>query len=196
MFEHEAEARLESLGLDTTRPYPPEHIARLMLGPENVERVHNLAVPARYRADRGVLEIAAKVSDAAAGWLSAHELAEIVLDEIGYREPDVEEVADRLAASFVAPRPALRRALRWLGVDIARLAKAFRTTQSIMALRLGEVTGRPLALVTPQRVHVRGEAFEWGTPGALRQLLTGSLPDGLERIAVTDAKGRHIIAAV
>ena len=86
-----------------------------------------------------------------------------------YDGDDEEAAADYLGAALVAPRRAFASALRALGDDLAELAAVFRSTETAAALRVGEVTGRPLAVVAPHRVRVRGpESWAWPDESTLR----------------------------
>lgn len=111
------------------------------------------------------------------------------------READVEDMADALAGALVAPRDAYRLALREVGLDLPALANDFRASQSCVALRLGEVTGRPIVLVAP-RLRSRGEAFGWPSERALRRLARAEvMPDGVERRILTDDAKRVVLMA-
>ena len=192
-FDAEAEALLSSQGLDPYRPQNPELLACCVLGARNVLSVPGLRVPARLRD--GVLELNPRSLPRSRRWLCAHELAERHLERLRFASEWVEHAADRLAGAFIAPRPALQLALRAHGRHLPTLAAVFQTTQSVMALRLGEVTGSPLALVTPRKVHVRGEEWAWGSERAVRRLAAGALPATLERLEVTDARARVVLVA-
>src|SRR5690606_30327780 len=81
----------------------------------------------------------------------AHELAHWALGLLSGSEAEAR--CDALAACLVAPRRAFQRALR--DTDCyGELAELFGSTESCVALRLGEVTGEPVALVTPSSVRV------------------------------------------
>lgn len=85
----------------------------------------------------------------------AHELGEYILWDASYEEPDVEQVANALAAALLMPREAFSRAYAFHGHDVAALAEEFCAPQGAAALRIGEVSDDPVALVTPRRVHRR-----------------------------------------
>lgn len=105
---------------------------------------------------------------ARARWLVGHELAEWWYLRTAYRGEDVELRCDALGAALVAPRPAFLLALRARGHRVHELAKDFKTTQALALLRIGETTGRPVALVRPTPI-LRGEGFAWPTgPGLAR----------------------------
>lgn len=123
-----------------------------------------------------------------ARWLLAHELAEWLLEREGYDRPDVEAVADALAARLLAPWRAVRLALG-AGLEAHELALAFGATQSCALLRQGEVTGIPTALVTPARIHVRGSEWGWSDERGIRALASADRP-GIAKVRITDARRR------
>lgn len=127
-----------------------------------------------------------------ARWLVGHELAEWWYRKVrGYTGEDVEERCDALGAALVAPRPAVRAELRRLGGHrVHLLAERFGTTQSVALLRIGEVTGRPVALVRKPAPIVRGEPFEW--PSDLRELRAAveRPPAGVHPLRITDEANR------
>lgn len=84
-------------------------------------------------------------------------------------------------------RRAYRFALQEVGVSYPKLAKWFVTSESCVALRFGEVTGCPLALLTPQRVRVRGDEFVW--PLDIRN----SRISTMRRIALKDERRRVVV---
>lgn len=98
---------------------------------------------------------------ARARWLVCHELAELAHLESGYSGSDIEARCDALGAMLVVPRSAFRHAVRSTGHRVHELARIFRTTQSLALLRVGEVTGRPVALVRPHGTIARGEPWVW-----------------------------------
>jgi hypothetical protein len=87
----------------------------------------------------------------------SHELAAYMLREWQYLEADLEDRENRLAACLLLPRPHVIRTLRevpWKGVR--QFAKTLRVSDACAALRLGEATGDPVALIERQRVRLRG----------------------------------------
>lgn len=135
-------------------------------------------------------------TERATEWLVWHELAEWILDRDGYREPDVEAAADRLAAALRAPRPAFLRAIRASGRSLPELAKAFGTSESSAALRFGEVALVPLALVAPRRpVRVRGVPDSWVASEAQIVRLVRCPAPGWERVPLSDQPGRVAVVA-
>ncbi len=97
------------------------------------------------------------------GWILGHELGHLRRRELGIpKDPTEEAWCDAYGAALLAPRPAFRRAVKLFGHRVKKLAGAFATTQAVAMLRLGEVVGRPVALLRGAVVQVaRGEPFVW-----------------------------------
>lgn len=127
-------------------------------------------------------------------FLVGHELAHAVYADEGvtFATEDAEESAcDALAGALVAPRHAFRAAVAKLGDDVEQMALTFGTTESLCLLRLGEVTGRPLALVRPGRVRTRGEAAMPDDETIVRWA-RGKAPAGWVRSARVDGERRRV----
>lgn len=125
-------------------------------------------------------------------WAVAHEIAEWLLRNLR-DEPHIEQLADRLAAALIAPRQAYLAFHRVHGLDLAKQAKAFDTTESCMARRFGEATGTPSLLITPVAKDQRGAPFVFGaTPRDPAALVT--LP-GVRAIEITDDRRRVLLVA-
>jgi Zn-dependent peptidase ImmA (M78 family) len=135
--------------------------------------------------------VARKMSDEKLHWLVAHEISEIYLADIGYREPDVELQADGIAARLVMPTPMYRVAVEEHGLALAALASDFLVDQTAAAIRLAEVEAVDLAVVvTPERVYARAPGA-WPLPSE-PEIRRGSLVKvpGMKPIRLTDAKRR------
>ncbi|MFO7179628.1 MAG: ImmA/IrrE family metallo-endopeptidase [Pseudomonadota bacterium] len=128
-------------------------------------------------------------------WAIAHEVGEWALSRDGYRGSDREAAADALAARVIAPRRRFLSVLAKCGRDTVRLASVLKATESLAALRLGEVTGEPLALVTPESVRTRGAAYDWPTAEKLRELAADPRP-GLAKARLRDDPRRVVIRAI
>jgi hypothetical protein len=125
-----------------------------------------------------------------------HELGEWWLGRLGFNGPEREATADRIAAALVAPRPLFRPLCERLGFDPPALARHFAATQTCLALRYGEVTGRPVLVVDRARAWARGDPFVWSPDGAdLFGLARGPLPPTVQRIRLTDRRGRLALSA-
>jgi hypothetical protein len=59
--------------------------------------------------------------------------------------------------------------------DLHSLAHRLATTESVVALRIGEVTNVSIALVSAGRIRTRGERYPWPE----RDLLRGTVPAAL-----------------
>jgi hypothetical protein len=113
--------------------------------------------------NRFTLRVHAALPREVALWVAAHELAHWYYIRVGFSGPhaELEARCDALGACIVAPRPLFVSAMRTHGHRVYRLAKAFHTTQSLAALRIGETTGRPVLCLRPRGAIVRGEPFGW-----------------------------------
>jgi hypothetical protein len=196
MFDADAEAAalLRSQGFDPASPPPPYFLACGLLGSAHVVRVPGLRVRARWTGHD--LHVRDGLPRTAESYLIAHELAEYVLGRRLLQDELIEQRCDELAAALLAPAAAVRRALAVCGRSLPLLAEGLGTTQSIALLRLGEVTGTPLALVTPAKVHVRGSEYGWPGEAQLRVIAGHGTPvAGLERSVLTDAPRRVALLA-
>lgn len=120
---------------------------------------------------------------------AAHELGHWYYDRCGYRGADIEARCDLFAAALVMPRSVFRRAVRTLGHRVHALANAFATTQSAALLRVGEVTGRPVALLRWPEALTRGEPFTWPKSATLvRALREGK--DAVHPLRIVDEPNR------
>jgi hypothetical protein len=122
-------------------------------------------------------------------WL--HEAAHIHYDLAGLREdPEiVEAMCNALAAALLAPRAAFRLAIFETGYDVPAIADAFRTTQSVALLRIGEVVGNPVVLLRPPTPIVRGADFAWPPERELARVVK-SPPPGVASIRIADETKR------
>lgn len=185
-----AEWAYRSAGLSDDAPSPGLELARRLLASDEPLVRSYSSIPAwlSKTAHGWRINVRSTKSPTEARWLVAHELAEWMLEREGYREPDAEAVADALAARLIAPRRAMREAIRW-GLDVPELAEAFGATQSCVLLRQAEVSGAPTALVTPARIYVRGDEWLWPGEDDVRSLATEPRP-GLAKVRITDARRR------
>jgi hypothetical protein len=194
-IEGEAEGILSAEGFALDEPPDLEILARCIVGCSRVVDARGLRVPAQYLHEIRTIQLRPGMSPRRRRYLLAHELAERHLVLHCYERDDVERLADSIAAAIVLPRRAMRAAVGEVGRHLLELSDLLGASQSVVALRLGEVTGSPLALVTPRRVHVRGEPWEWPSEAELRQLARGPLPEGMERDEVSDAPRRWVLTA-
>jgi hypothetical protein len=119
-------------------------------------------------------------------WAVAHELGHVALGLDSSSRAN-EDACDAFAAALLLPRRAFQSALRQTGLSYTKLARWFVTTESCAALRLGEVTDVPLALVAPSRTRVRGAEFGWPaelTSGRIQGVRRATLRDDRRRVAL------------
>lgn len=172
-------------------------LTHLLLGADAIEQrtPAGMARPAMFIEAISRIVVQPGATGAALNWFLAHELAERHLARAGCDSEYVEQLADAIGAALIMPAPAFRLALAHVGRNLPALAEMFRATQSVVAIRLGSVTGTPVALVTPRRIHVSGDAWAWPCEADLRRFARGRLPADLERRVITDARRRVVLTA-
>lgn len=122
----------------------------------------------------------------------AHEIAEWWLWLHGFHRPETEDIANRLGAALLAPRRRFVSLVRALPT-VQDLALELEVTESMAALRTGEVTGRPMALVA-RTVRLRGDEWAWPPEQELRAAMRGPVPKGLVKVALSD-RSRLVLRA-
>lgn len=192
-IEGEAEYAYRMAGVDTTTAAPPIWLAEQLLGPGCV-----VPIPYLRQSGGGAL---VRVNGQARiyyrchlplerrSFVIAHELAHWCLGQGAGDELETERACDALAAALLTPRPAFLRAVSKHGARFTRLARAFATTESLVALRFGETTFEPLALVAPRSIRVRGAAYSWPSEPEVRALAVTSKP-GLRKAVLKDDSRR------
>lgn len=175
----------ERTGASLDNPPGPVWLARRLLGHDAIRVEDRAMSDAAMAHERGRWRVVLRrdASPERQLYAIAHELGEWSLRE--YRGADVEDAANLVAACLIAPWPAFVSAVLALGRDLPALARAFRTSESMVSLRIGETTGEPIALVSPARVRTRGEAHPWPPDGQLRDVATHGRP-GLRKIRLRD----------
>ncbi len=186
------------LGFDPAAPVDTFRLARKLLGPNAIERgTAIVGLQSKLFAVHGERRIAIgrKLSTEHAPFYTGHELGHIVLDELGYREDDLEAACDMFGAAVMAPIPAVRAMLRAFGRDHQAIADEVGSTQTWAALRVAECLRIPRAIVTPLRLHVRSPpGFEWGTEDSLRRLAKSRIVrPGVTKVKLTDEPGRVVL---
>ena len=186
----------ERLDFDPARPIDTFRLARKLLGPDAIERGTALVgVGAKVFTVRGQRRIAVsrKLAVEYAQFFVGHELGHIVLDGLGYRENDVEQLCDQFGAAVMAPIPAVRAMLKAFGRDHEAIADEVCSTQTWAALRIAEALRVPRAIITPQRVYARGpDEFAWGPEDSLRRLVRVESP-GVTKTRLTDDPRRVLL---
>ena len=197
LVEGLAVAFYRRLGFDPSEPTSTVRLARTWLGAEAVTRGRNMIALAATYVMHGQRRIVVRTSVAEdrRAFLIGHELAHGILAEENYTEDDEEEVADSLGAALLAPPPSVRAAIRVWGEDTrSELAKHVRATETWAALRIGEVTHEPIAVVAP-RVRVRGpESWVWPDEGTIRAWARRP-PKGLAKARLRDDPRRVLLTA-
>lgn len=194
-------ATYKRLDLDPSRSVSTFTIARKLLGAESVQRPRMMiGAPAMTGVADGRRYIAVKASIPMpyARFFAGHELAHVLLEEEGYAGDDVEACCDYLGAALMAPRPAAFAMVRAFGVAPAEIADVVGSTQTWAALRVGEVLGIPLVVITPHRLYVRGpESFMWGRDEreVRRDASARKLRPGIARTRLTDDPRRVMLVA-
>lgn len=185
-------------GRDDAEPvFVPRLVRDLWHDPAGVQVVPRHALrfsPAvlAWRNGKPRIYLRAGLSPEDMNFLCGHEFAHWAMRQEGARfatEADEERAADYLGAALVAPRRSVHAALREVGEEPEALASALQSTQSLAMLRVGEVTGRPLALVRPGVVRVRG-GWEWPGEDTIRRWATRSPPENVRKRPITDAPRR------
>ena len=87
---------------------------------------------------------------------------------------------DAVGAALQAPADAFVEAVLEHGEDFAELAEDFDASQTAMALRLGEVTGRAVRVERPGLTRVRGT---WKRGGPVRRVQLTDAPDRFAFVA-------------
>jgi hypothetical protein len=118
-------------------------------------------------------------------WSIVHEVMEHHAYEVGHRFAhylDKERWCDAGAAALLAPWRAFRRDIHSFGPEFAALARSYGLSPTAAALRFGECTGTPVAVIAPLSVRVRGVPRAWGTIAEMRQAAAyGCTPSDLRR---------------
>lgn len=188
-----ARSLYERAGFDVEVAANPIALCEALLGAGCVEALHASSLPGdgmlTFDGEHWTIVVRAKLSGYRLRFVVLHELAHWVLGPGA-----TEDECDALAAALLVPRLVFLDALKECGQDLASLARRLNVTESFAALRLGEVTGEPVALITPTRVRVRGEDWGWPHEEALRQaaLLVGP---GLRKVPITDEYKRVVLRA-
>lgn len=195
MLESLALSVYERLGLDPEVPASIFTIASRMLGPGAIIRPHWMRSPAALYYQNGSPRIALRkgLPIERAAFLCGHELAHVLLNREGRRAED-EADCDYLAGALLAPRPAIHSFLRQ-GLDYQEIADEVVASHTWAALRTAEVTGHPVALVTPARVRVRGVGWIWPPEDALRRLAKTGGP-GVTRVRLRDDPSRTLLKVI
>ena len=197
-LEGVAAALYYEVGAEPDEPQLQLRLARALLGVDSVDIVPP-GVLKTTRARLALVErrwtiFVRRQARAEMAFGLAHEIGHWALRREGYRGDDEELCADYLAGALVAPRRAFLRAVGELGRDLPSLAERFGTSESLVALRYGESTSVPLALVRPGLVRVRSQLeFVWPDEATIVRWAAGRAPRGLAKTRLTDDKRRVML---
>jgi hypothetical protein len=187
-FETEARVIYQLCGCDCSRPAPIATLAKCLGA--TIRAVPGSALPgdaalATVHGERRVY-VRRGLPPQRLKFAVAHELGHLALG-LDSSTLENEDQCDALAACLLVPGTAFQAALsrrrEW-----GAIASCFGTSESFAALRFGEVTGVPLALVAPSRVRVRGAAYDW--PSNL-----GEPIPGVRKIRIGDDSTRLALVA-
>ena len=191
--EREVESVYRVSGFNTDTPAPMMVLVKGILGPDSLRIVPASSLPgdAALAKIKGCSKIFLRkgLSPERARFAVAHELAHYVLG-IGSNDPRGERACDAFAAKLIAPARAYQKAIESIGDRYGVLAKWFTTSESCVALRLGEVTGTPLALVTTAEVRLRGSFYSWGEASDVRSLAARRHIPGIKKAKLHDQSSR------
>jgi uncharacterized protein DUF955 len=189
-----ADAIYEFFGLDGSRPGAAEALVAKLEAGGRVQAVRRLLGGKEAMLAHTLwgwqIWVSRRLGEPARRFAVLHELGEWWLGRLDVRGPEREATADRIAAALVAPRTLYRPLADRLGFDPPGLSRHFQATQTCLALRYGEVTGRPVLVVDRAQAWARGDPFVWSADGALFDLARGPLPPSVQRIRLTDCRGR------
>lgn len=154
----------KTTGLDPDKPRIIE-LARRLVGP--VMTAHGISLPGDALLDDGRILVRPKASGWRLRWAVAHEVGEWLLLRDGVQSEEQEQLADRLAASLLAPRPIAYRVSRFYGPKFEQVANELRLHAYSAVLRWGEVTRVPTELRPLRRgvLRARGEPWPRGVDG-------------------------------
>lgn len=188
----------ERLGFDPSKPISTFRIARAWLGADAIVRppVYMGTASTFIYDGRRRIAIARKVPDLQAGHLVGHEIGHGLLAEIGYCDDDEEDMADLIGAALLAPAPAVWMFYRIFGPRaFAEMADQVGSSETWAALRLAEVRNIPRAVITPQKVRVRGpDNFVWGSEADVRHLAKSrATRPGVTKIRLRDDPRRIVL---
>lgn len=160
---------------------PSGLVARRLLGPKAVTEIPRFRTEGLFTFVEGQPRIFVRRGAPDRNFLIAHELGHWAVHEFRIDVENEEDAANMIGAAIVAPPNALRRARDSIGEKLAKLARIFEATQSMIWLRLGEVLGDERALVTEHSVRFRSAgAFPWYEP-AVRAWARGRPPSGVRK---------------
>lgn len=194
-LEHLAITWLHRADMSADAPPHPAHLAEALFGRECLRLAVDYPEPAglgKWAMCSGAVHIHVRpgLDVMARRWVVFHEIAEVILWREGVRCREIEAHADSLGAMLRAPSPAFLRAIELHGDKWEQLGLDFVTSQTSAALRYGETTHEPMALVTATSVRLRGRQHAWPSDMRAASLAPS---DGLRIESLPDAPNRVLL---
>lgn len=175
-------------------------IAGALIGRGSVRTILRYPTPATLIWLDGKPQIYVRRDAPDMNYLVAHELGHIALrwaGWIGTRERE-ERFASFIGAAIIASPEMVRRAYRWFGESIERVAGAFYITQTSATLRIAEVTHEERAVVRKDglvRVATFG-GFPWASINIVEAARGRSTPElAKTKLTGTYDRGRTALKA-
>lgn len=183
--------------VDDDRPSFPSSLARRLFGPKSVVLVPTMKAVAQLFTvnDSPVIAVRKSLSKQAREHAIGHELGHWILRREGVRVDNEEEACDFIGAAIQARRHCFQARARETR-DLKQLAFDFCITETNAALRIGEVTGEPVAVVAPHRVRARGEAWNWPDEPEIRRMARRGAPGIVRTRLQDDARRVALFAAL
>lgn len=177
-----------------------------VLGPRSVWLVSRRDLPGRMKAcvceesGRPVIKIA-RADTITVRWFGAHELGHVVLGHNKVRTEEMEREANRFASALLMPWSAFRHLCVDYNNDLESISMEFGVSQTVAALRMGEVGEVPFAIVVaPDIFRARSmREVELPTEAELRWLAKqsegelGRVGPGLRKAELTDSPRRVVL---
>lgn len=169
----------------------PVRIATRLLGPGSIVRVPHLRELGHIARVSGEYVIAVRrgLARAREQHTIGHELAHWLFERDGYDGADLEDACDFVGAGLMTRRRPFTRRAREVSLDFRQLAHDFDTSETMVALRVGETLDVPVAVIAPLSVRVRGPEWGWPPPDQIRRLARAPVP-GVRRAPLTDDRRR------
>lgn len=194
VYEPHVEALYEAAHAGPDEVWRPSKLALELFGHPGVvfrENIPELGWLAR-RGDRRVVVVQAGLSRPILEWVVGHELGHWIRGT-EHGDPQEELICDYIGAAIQMRRSVFLRRARVSRRSLPQLAFEFGTTQTSVALRLGETDRWAVAVVLPQRIYARG-ALEHVDHALLREWSLSGRP-GLRRTMLTDTLEPRVLLA-
>jgi hypothetical protein len=125
-------------------------------------------------------------------WAIGHELGHLIRGSTSSSQAE-EDACNYIGAAIQMRRAPFAKRFREVGNDYVRLARDFGTTETSAVMRIGEVTGRPVAVVLRHRIYARGELATL-PERSVRALAFNPWP-GVQKVELTDSRERLAVDA-